>query len=221
MLVMITHTRRNTKPINYDDLMKLDCPSDTWSALQKKYGIMLALQKDKVRYENARVFRIEGEEKRARQKVCRQLAREFPGALRELDGLDEKAIQQRLGYIKSGVAGKTNDKVTKWVRLVWDFHKLWLEAFAIRGWLRERCASDWDQREFAGWFAKHPHKFTALQELGPEQMSMYLRPARGRLSSWIWILLSRRHGLSRQEAEEAYFGGPEVFGSRLSDKVSG
>jgi len=92
---------------------------DELRALARKYRALVAL----------RARRDGPPAGHARLEELRELAREFPGCLRELDTLGAAELARRAAVVESAAAGGARED---WMAWIWGYHRLMRAALAIR-----------------------------------------------------------------------------------------
>lgn len=130
--------------------------------------------------------------------ALRALAREFPGSLRELDGLTLDQINARKDALERALAGAEQEP---WMELMSRYHRLTRAALEVKRGLRgERAPSADVCRELcARWLAE------CGEPCAPELIAIIAAPPFGRLNA---VLLARLATPDRPEAaiELALFG---------------
>lgn len=149
----------------------------------------------------ARKYRALGELRRGvlapEPAVLRALAREFPGALRELECLPLDAIDRRLASV---VAATRGAPLEEWIPWMLDYHRHMRIALAVKRWLagygdHRRAAPDIARRV---WVELHERCDTEL-------VARIARPPAGRLNRLIFEQLEREHGRPAVELEAMLF----------------
>lgn len=97
-----------------------------FAALERKYRALLAIRRDAAAG------------RRAPRAVLRALAAEFPGALRELDNLPERALEERAAALEE--AARDPACALPWMLPLAAYHALARAALSIRRTLRSRRA---------------------------------------------------------------------------------
>jgi hypothetical protein len=155
----------------------LGCPL---AALARKYRGLLALR------DGTRQFDV---------RTLRALAREFPGALRELDALPVAELARRLGAVeRARLQGAAREP---WIEWMIDYHRSMRAALSIRARLgRERAPG----AELAQRLAAELDG-----EGGPEFVLGVANPPAGRLNRLVFARLSSRFGRGESELEGLLF----------------
>jgi hypothetical protein len=78
------------------------------------------------------------------QVAMRNLAQQFPGALRELDQIPPEALAARHHHLRQWRNGTTDDW-QPWVELTFLYHQLWRGALHRKQWLQNRSSKDFEQ----------------------------------------------------------------------------
>lgn len=100
----------------------LSAMDDRLAALARKYRTLLAVRREKLRT---------GEH--TRRETMRELAREFPGSLRELDTLPLAELERRASALEAAAGGAP---AQRWMSWLLEFHALLGAALYIKGRLR-------------------------------------------------------------------------------------
>jgi hypothetical protein len=93
---------------------------DELRALARKYHALVALR---ARRDDARPGG------HARLEELRELAREFPGCLRELDTLGATELARRAAAVDNAATGGPREE---WMAWIWGYHRLMRAALALR-----------------------------------------------------------------------------------------
>lgn len=123
-----------------------------------------------------------------------QLARRFPGALRELDALPMETIEERLAALDAALA---DDSAWRpWMDAQLEYHALARGALAAKRFLRGARAVDDDaaRRFVAHAEARGEHKHELLAWAG--DLERVARPPRGKLTHVVFAKLGERLGVS-------------------------
>ncbi len=182
--------------------------------LAGKYRALAALRERREAAEALGLARFGRDEAAARGDEFRRVAREFPGALRELDVTPAAVLAGRARDVETEIAQLRAEPGRgapgrAWVTIVLDYHatlrellvaKLWLSANVPRGGL----VTDEIAERYRAWRRASGDVLPA--ELDVALLAGCLRPPGGRLNPLVWEALERRHGLPREEIERAVFG---------------
>jgi hypothetical protein len=128
-----------------------------------------------------------------------ELARRFPGALRELDELPLDAIRGRIAALASAEADDTCRE--PWMHAQARFHALTRGALAVKRWLRGRPLTPALVEAFPAALATMPEADEA--RAWSEDLAALARPPRGRLMEPIYARLARELGLELATARAA------------------
>jgi hypothetical protein len=162
------------------------------AALQRKYAALLRLRLSQVE---------RGDRPASAAPVAelRRLATEFPGVLRELEVLDDTALNER--YTATGLALHEGRPQT-WMRWMSEYHGMMAFALSIKRVLSKqrepseaRCAELWFQHSHRG--KRHA--------LDPSCIAAIASPPRGRLNVWVFGELGRRFGVDADTIERTLF----------------
>jgi hypothetical protein len=183
--------------------------------LLEKYRVLARLRsrREEVEAEGRAAF--SGEESARRIAEFRRVARDFPGALRELDSLTAGALFQRAREVEEEIELAGHDSSRRapariWVAVTLDYHDALREALAVKMWLAQnlpagkQVSGDLVSR-FRGWFEDHPSR-RSEGPLGAAFLARHRRPPGGRLHALVWSDLELRHGRGRRELERLIFG---------------
>jgi len=187
-----------------------------------KYRLLTRLRSRREAVEAGGAASFEAAESRERKRLFRRVAREFPGALRELDTLESAQLAARAERVEEAIdrleRGGEAPQPGQWLALVLDFHQTLRDALMLKRWLARRLppgggitgevVEEFDRglarlRRIRGLRVHRP------QLAAHEQAALlrdHLRPPGGRLLSLIWGELEARHGRSRVELEQMLFG---------------
>ncbi|HWV37812.1 MAG TPA: hypothetical protein VN033_04970 [Vulgatibacter sp.] len=141
-----------------------------------KYLQLTTLRARREELERAGAWRFDDVEARDRKRAFRRIAREFPGALRELDSLPASALRRRAAAVERARAAPPDTPREPWIDLALDFHRIVRMILAVRRWAA-------DQGRQGG---RRPR-------------------GRGTLEL-AWEVLVRRHGAPRPVLEAILFG---------------
>lgn len=183
-------------------------------ALVEKYRTLHTLRTRREELEEQGRAGFSEQEGRARRGAFRQLARRFPGALRELDACSAETLARKRSAVESELA---RDRASQdaphplWMSVVFDYHDLLREALAVKLWLAERIGKQGTISrevlfEFHIWHAKYAHRGEARLTL--EDLDSYYHPPGGRVLSLVWTQLSAKYGQDKEALERLVFGDP-------------
>lgn len=128
-----------------------------------------------------------------------ELARAFPGALREIDELPIEVIRARIDEL--AVAENDTSSIAPWMHAQARFHALARGALAVKRWLGARLLTPEVEASFA-------HALTAMgageredAAAWSEQLAAIAKPPRGRLMELVHARLAAELGLDRTSAK--------------------
>jgi len=177
------------------------CSSDL-QALQRKYVRMLDLRNLHLRGREDATF-VEPDPRPAMS----ELAREFPGSLRELDRLPLERIRARLIALECAVADEV--RIEPWMRAQTQFHRHTRGVIAAKRWLSgRRHITAPVQKQFIAEIARFPHGVDALPFV--HDLARIADPPGGRLMNLVFARLAESLGASESEARTLVFGDAEV-----------
>ena len=167
-------------------------PDPALSALRDKYERMLRLRLLHVRVHQEPDFQ-EPDPRRAKA----ELAREFPGALRELDELGLDVIRERIAALALAEDDEARD--APWMHAQVGFHRLARGALAVKRWLGGRPLTP----AIEDAFARALPKLSA--EIAPWSTSLaaIAKPPRGRVLDLVYMRLAVELGVDPDAARAA------------------
>jgi hypothetical protein len=174
----------------------VDVPREAIEELAFKYAEMLSM----------RLAHASGEEDgpavRARMV---ELARRFPGALREIDDLELAVIRNRIGRLAAVLRG--DGEAEPWMKATTLFHTLARGALCAKRWLAGRKSVDYvTQKAF-----EHDASFLTFPEEArawAADLARVASPPRGRLTSLVFARVARALGTTERQARRLVFGPP-------------
>ena len=185
-------------------------PAEVLARLAEKYRLLTKLRERREAVQRQGQAAFDFDEARARRAVFKQLAREFPGALRELEAhplAELRARHRAVLALSSRALDGPSPELPRWLALTLTYHRAVGEALRIKRWLALH--------------APHPHPIdTELldrlhQSLEPaphalslERLALHHRPPGGRLQNVVWAQLEARFGQPRGALEPLIFGDP-------------
>jgi len=152
-------------------------------ALARKYELLSDLRHERV-----------GEP----QKVLRPLAREFPGALRELDCLPLSSLELRLAAVRDAERGGTEEC---WIEWMLAYHESMRLALAIKERLRGVRHEDTECLQRIARELSAERK----QSCSADFVARVARPPGGRLNRLVFALLEQQFGRPGVELERTLF----------------
>jgi len=126
------------------------------------------------------------------------LAREFPGALRELDALPLTEIDRRSGSVELALRGGPTEALLEWIS---GYHALMRAALAIKRELRGRASLS---SEDAAVLARSASLEFGVVCDAPLVLEIE-HPPRGRLNEVVLLRLARTFGVSPARLRDALF----------------
>lgn len=167
-------------------------PDPALSALRDKYERMLGLRLLHVRAHMEPEFQ-EPDPRRA----MAELARAFPGALRELDELPLDVIRERI--VALAAAELDGAPVAPWMQAQVAFHRLARGALAVKRWLGGRPLTPAIEEAFARAVPKLPADAAAWAT----SLAAIARPPRGRVLDLVYLRLAEELGVDPDAARAA------------------
>jgi hypothetical protein len=179
--------------------------------LAEKYRAMARLALRREQLEASGLNRFEPRESGARRRAFRNLARAFPGALRELESTPAQVLQARHEAVKESLHLQAGAALPLWMEMAIAYHSELREALAIKRWLsrhvaREAALDAERLGAFRAWYARQPGRLRAAEDFSLEALGRHLRPPDGRLQTAVWELLEARFERPRAEIERLIFG---------------
>jgi hypothetical protein len=187
------------------------------TALAGKYRelVRLRLRREELEKIGRRGF--DEHEKAERLDTFRRVAREFPGALRELDATSATVLARKLRAIEDELAAFDADPAREapgrfWVTIVLDYHTLLRDALADKLWLARRLGrtgvlGEQDLEEFLAWRALRADAWPwRTHTPGRAYVDTLRRPPRGRIHILVWRELAAHHDVDPESLAVAVFG---------------
>jgi hypothetical protein len=116
-----------------------------------------------------------------------ELARAYPGALREIDELPLDVIHARIEELAA--AELDVSRITTWMNAQASFHRLARGALAIKRWLEGRPLTPEIDAAFAGALDAMPEREDA--KLWTDDLASIARPPRGRVMDLVYARVAR------------------------------
>lgn len=113
----------------------------TLERLAAKYRTLVSLHASREAVRANGGDRFEGDEAAVRRRIFRRLAREFPGALRELDSSSAETLGLRWRQVEEALRTLDRDGFDgqpPWIAVVADYHQSLRAALRVRRWLAFR-----------------------------------------------------------------------------------
>ena len=163
-------------------------------ALRDKYEQMLCLRQLHARAKEEPDF-VEPDPRPA----MADLARRFPGALREIDELPIDDIEARIAELAA--AEQEPSRVAAWMTAQAAFHRLARGALAVKRWLAGRALTAELDPAFAKAALAMPEREEALA--WTDDLAAIARPPRGRVMDVVYARLARELGVEVSAARDA------------------
>jgi hypothetical protein len=128
-----------------------------------------------------------------------ELARRYPGALREIDELPLDVIHARLDELSAAEADRA--LVRPWMTAHAAFHRLTRGALAVKRWLERRPVTAALADAFADALATMPDREDA--QLWANDLAAIAKPPRGRVMDLVYARLARELGVDVSAARDA------------------
>lgn len=128
-----------------------------------------------------------------------RLAREFPGALRELDELPLATIGERIAELDAAIGDAT--RITGWMRAMVAFHRRARGALAVKRWLAGRPITGTTRDELARDLASLEHGEDARAWL--DAIDAVRRPPRGRVMDLVYARVADELGFDEGAVRRA------------------
>ena len=164
---------------------------ETVRALRDKYREIKRL-----RDEHAR-----GDEVDPRRAMA-ELARRFPGALRELDALPMSQIEERLALLEATV--ERGAPPPEWARLQIAYHGLMRAALRIKRLITLRADASSMLAAIADGYVPAADE-PPLASLDYATLAAIARPVGGRLNPWVFERVASAHGVHADAVRRALF----------------
>jgi hypothetical protein len=139
-----------------------------------------------------------------------ELARLYPGALREIDELPLDVIHTRLEELRAALADRA--RALPWMNAQSRFHRLARGALAVKRWLEGRPLTAAVEHAFIQALPAMPERRDAA--LWADELQAIARPPRGRVMDLVYTRLARDLKIDVAEARAA------VFPARRSPRTS-
>ena len=155
------------------------------------------------KYQTLRALRLEVRAEPPRAPLL-ALAREFPGALRELDQLPMELIDARLDAIERVLAGER--PIEPWMRMQIGYHGFMRAVLRIRRLSRGRSV-DFDDaaRELAALPYEPALDEPPASRFGLVELRLIRRPPGGRLNPWVFREVAKDCGTTPEAVLKALF----------------
>jgi hypothetical protein len=157
------------------------------------------------KYEEMLVLRVEHDAKRERDVRPRlqELARRFPGALREIDDLPLADVQARIDALRA--AERDPSLVTSWMTAIHLFHSMTRGALCAKKWLAGRKGVD--EATVAAFEVEAAQLCWADEARAwAGELSRVASPPRGRVTDLVFERIARVMKIDEDGARELVFG---------------
>jgi hypothetical protein len=133
-----------------------------------------------------------------------ELARRFPGALRELDELPMNEIERRLSAIEAVVAGRA--AAPPWVSLQVGYHGWMRAVLRVKRIAAGRRATQAGEvlRELSACYVPEVDE-PPLSAFDAAVLAKILEPEEGRLNPWVYGRVAEEHGVDPDTVRRALF----------------
>ena len=178
-------------------------------ALIEKYRLMLTMRLEREALEEQGILKFTGESSVQRRAASKELARQFPGSLKELDRLSSGALEKKLEVLEQTEG--LDETLPLWAKISYDYHQLLREALAIKSWLSGRKFDLAGEQEVLEAFQSldgnqyHSAHWPPTCR-GQHLLQEIMNPPGGRLSQLVWEVLQERFRLQIDEMQMLTFG---------------
>jgi len=138
------------------------------------------------------------------------LAREFPGALRELDELPIDVIRSRIDELGLAVGG--SGALAPWMRAAAAFHRLARGALAAKRWVHRRPLDPSARDAFVAATATMTYGEDA--RVWADDLAAVARPPRGRVIDLVMLRVAAELGIAEDEARRLLHPSSRARGGR-------
>ncbi|MBS2027301.1 MAG: hypothetical protein JST54_05285 [Deltaproteobacteria bacterium] len=192
----------------------LQTPAAQLARLAEKYRLLAELRARREELQRSGAEQFDAGESKVRRAAFRKVAREFPGALRELDATPAEVLRERhqaVAEAQAALEAGTRTDVPLWMELAHAFHLELREALAIKRWLAHRLprggAIDANlHADFRAWYARSPNRLRTSRDFDAARLARYLSPPDGRIQIVVYEVLEVRFERPRAEIERLIFG---------------
>jgi transcriptional regulator of acetoin/glycerol metabolism len=129
------------------------------------------------------------------------LARQWPGALRELDELPLESIEARIAEL--ALAERDPSCATPWMKAQAEFHRLARGALAVKRWLAGRALTPELEAAFAAALLAMPEREREDASEWEHDLAAVANPPRGRVMDLVYVKVARELGVDVRTARAA------------------
>ncbi|MED5465299.1 MAG: hypothetical protein VX699_11645 [Myxococcota bacterium] len=185
--------------------MKIKLDTNMLGALLAKYDLLVGLRREREDLEAKGIFSLEGEALVERQARMREVAAEFPGALRELEALSAAQLTRRREEVARRLeqeGGEGAEDSLGWMEVTVAFHRLLKRVLVLKRFLGKRkglSESQWQEVvealvERSDLWDEGGSEW--LRAVDVSQINGYLTPPERRVVNAVWRELSEELGAS-------------------------
>ena len=185
--------------------MKIKLDTNMLGALLAKYDLLVGLRREREDLEAKGIFSLEGEALVERQARMREVAAEFPGALRELEALSAAQLTRRREEVARRLeqeGGEGAEDSLGWMEVTAAFHRLLKRVLVLKRFLGKRkglSESQWQEVvealvERSDLWDEGGSEW--LRAVDVSQINGYLTPPERRVVNAVWRELSEELGAS-------------------------
>ena len=185
--------------------MKIKLDTNMLGALLAKYDLLVGLRREREDLEAKGIFSLEGEALVERQARMREVAAEFPGALRELEALNAAQLTRRREEVARRLeqeGGEGAEDSLGWMEVTVAFHRLLKRVLVLKRFLGKRkgfSESQWQEVvealvERSDLWDEGGSEW--LRAVDVSQINGYLTPPERRVVNAVWRELSEELGAS-------------------------
>ena len=181
-------------------------PRQDLEALAAKYRTLASLRERREALAGQGKSGFSDEEGEHRRRAFRQVARAYPGALRELDACSADLLRRKAAAVDAALAA---GETPPWILVVLRFHEALRRALAVKLWLATRLgrAGRVTADLVDAYRADHPEGEAAADAAFLER---HLHPPGGRVLALVWETVGGELDLTPDQIRQAVFGDPEA-----------
>lgn len=191
--------------------IKLD--SNMLARLMVKYRLLVDLRGEREQLEAEGVLSLEGEALADRQARMREVATEFPGALRELEALSAEQLKGRREEVARRLEQGGGEDSLGWMEVTVAFHRLLKRVLVLKRFVGKRKGlSEAQWQDVVEGLVGREDLFDEggvewLRAVDVSQINGYLTPPERRVVSAVWRELSEEFGVSVETLETLMLEG--------------